>query len=113
MPMKKSVLREIWEKEPKILNEASKNKFRAYSDITQRLVTMWQICSGEFVPHKYRGKLFLIDRSNYREAVEAIKSAAYPILSLNEMNTEDFDVVKKAVNCALAEKFPRKSQFEI
>lgn len=113
MPMKKSVLKEIWEKEPEVLNEASNNRFRAYSDITQRLITMWQICSGNFVPHKFRGKLFLIDASNYQEAVGAIKDQTYPILSLNEMATEGFDTVKRAVNSALEEVFPRKSQFEL
>lgn len=112
MPMKKSVLREIWEKEPEALHEASKNKFRSYSDITQRLITMWQICSGNFVPHKYRGRLILIDRNNFQEAVDVIKKGTCPILSLNEMSTEDFDIVKSAVNGALEEILPGKSMFE-
>lgn len=112
VPMKKSVLREIWEKEPEVLDRASHNRFRSSSDITQRLVTMWQICSGNFVPHKYRGKLFLVDKENYQEAADAIRNGSYPIVSLNEMNTEDFDIVKSAVNRALEERFPDKSQFE-
>lgn len=112
VPMKKSVLREIWEKEPDALSRASRNKFRAYSDVTQRLITMWQICSGNFVPHKYRGKLFLLDKDNYREAADAVKNHSYPILSLNEMNTEDFGIIKRAVNDALEEILPDKSEFE-
>ena len=63
---------------------ASRNKFRTYSDVTQRLVTMWQICSGNFAPHKYQGKMFLVDESNYREAAAAIRNQEYPIVSLNE-----------------------------
>lgn len=112
MPMKKSVLEEIWEREPEALHEASKNKFRAHSDITQRLVTMWQICSGNFAPHKYRGRMILIDRDNCQEAVDVIKNGTCPILSLNEMSTEDFDMVKSAVNSALEEILPEKSMFE-
>ena len=111
--MKKSVLEEIWEKEPEVLAQASRNKFRSYSDVTQRLITMWQICSGKFVPHKYRGKLFLLDKENYQEAVDAIKNRSYPILSLNEMKTEDFHIIKDAVNRALEEILPEKSKFEI
>lgn len=113
MPMKKSVLREIWEKEPETLRQASCNKFRSYSDVTQRLVTMWQICSGRFVPHKYRGKLYLIDKDNYMEAAEAVLSQEYPIISLNESGTEDFTMIKGTINRALEKLFSEKSKYEL
>lgn len=112
MPMKKSVLKEIWEKEPEALDRASQNKFRSYSDVTQRLITMWQICSGEFVPHKYQGKMFLIDDSNYKEAAEAIRGQKYPIISLNETGIGNFELIKSEINMALEELFPQRSDFE-
>ncbi len=112
MPMKKSVLKEIWEKEYKMLDIASQNKFRSYSDVTQRLITMWQICSGNFIPHKYKGKMFLVDSSNVYEAAEAIRNHIYPIISLNESGAEQFCKVKQIINCALADIFPEKSKFE-
>ena len=113
MPMKKSVLKEIWEKEPEALKKASYNKFRSYSDVTQRLITMWQICSGNFVPHKYKGKLFLVDKENYQEAAQAILEQTYPIVSLNESSTEGFAEIKKTINAALAKLFSEKSKFEL
>ncbi len=113
MPMKKSVFKEIWEKEPEALDRASQNKFRTYSDITQRLVTMWQICSGDFVPHKYQGKMFLVDGENYLEAADAIRNRRYPVISLNETGNGDFEVIKMEINKALYEIFPQKSEFEI
>ncbi len=112
MPMKKSILKEIWEKEPEMLDIASQNKFRSYSDVTQRLITMWQICSGNFYPHKYRGKMYIVDKTNYIEASEAIRNRAFPIISLNESGTEDFERIKQTVNTALEEIFPEKSKFE-
>lgn len=113
MPMKKSILKKIWEKEPEALRKASCNKFRSFSDVTQRLITMWQICSGEFVPHKYRGKFYLIDKSNYEEAAEAILNQTYPIISLNECSTEDFAMIKEKINMALGKLFCEKSKFEL
>ncbi len=113
MPMKKSVLKEIWEKEPEALSKASHNKFRSFSDVTQRLITMWQICSGEFVPHKYQGKLYLIDKNNYKEAAEAILNQTYPIVSLNKSSTEDFGLIKETINRALGKLFSGKSQYEL
>ncbi len=112
MPMRKSVLKEIWDKEPKMLDEASKNRFRSYSDVTQRLITMWQICSGDFTPTKYQGKLYIIDHSNYKEAANDIRNQKYPIISLNESVTEGFDVIKEEINAALQEILPDKSAFE-
>ena len=113
MPMKKSVLREIWEREPEALRRASFNKFRAYSDVTQRLITMWQICSGNFVPHKYQGKLYLVDRSNCEEAAQAIIDQSYPVVSLNEISTEEFSFVKETINKALDKILGQKSKFEL
>ncbi len=113
MPMKKSVLKEIWEKEPESLDRASRNKFRAYSDVTQRLITMWQICSGKFVPHKYQGKMFLVDEENYLEAADAIRNRKYPVISLNETGSGNFERIKVEINRALYELFPKKSDFEI
>ena len=112
MPMRKSVLKEIWDNEPEMLDIASRNRFRAYSDVTQRLITMWQICSGDFVPAKYQGKLYIIDHTNYREAADDIRNQRYPIISLNESVTEGFDVIKGEINTALQEILPDKSAFE-
>ncbi len=112
MPMRKSVLKEIWEKEPEMLDTASRNRFRACSDVTQRLITMWQICSGEFVPTKYQGKLYILDHSNYLAAADDIRKQRYPIISPNESITEGFDVVKKEISAALNEILPDKCSFE-
>ena len=112
MPMRKSVLKEIWEKEPEMLDTASRNRFRACSDVTQRLITMWQICSGEFVPTKYQGKLYILDHSNYLEAADDIRNQRSPIISPNESITEGFDVVKKEISAALNEILPDKCSFE-
>lgn len=112
MPMKKSVLKEIWEAEPEMLDKASKNKFRAYSDVTQRLITMWQICSGDFVPCKYQGKLYILDESNVDDAVLDIRKRRYPIISLNESKTADFMLLKTKINRELEKIFPEKSGFE-
>ena len=80
--------------------------------MTQRLITIWQICSGEFVPTRYEGKLYIIDNTNYKDAVEDIRKQKYPIISLNEAVTDGFDIIKKEINEALKEILPEKSSFE-
>lgn len=111
--LRKSVLKQIWQEEYNALNRASQNKFRSYTDVTHRLVSMWQICSGEFIPHKFKGKFFLIEEKNYREVVQSIKEKQYPIVCLNERYTDGFSVIRKAVTGALKEILPDKSDFEL
>lgn len=111
-PMKKSVLKEIWEKEPKTLAFASRNRVRTYSDVTQQLVSMWQICTGNFVPHKCNGKFFEVDAENCKEIALLIKNHQYSLVSLNEKNTNDFGFVKGVITDALEEILPKKSMFE-
>ncbi len=112
MPMKKSVLKEIWEAEPEMLDVGSRNRFRSCSDVTQRLITMWQICKGDFIPCKYQGKLYILDESNVDEAAEAIRERKYPIISLNEAENADFSVLKEKINREFEKLFPEKSSFE-
>lgn len=112
-PMQKSTMKEIWEKEPEIMDKVSCNKFRSYSDVTQNLVSMWQICSGKFFPHHYEGKFFLTDANNCQEIAQLIREHRYPIISLNEKNIADFDIVKAVITEALQEILPEKSAFEL
>lgn len=111
-PIKKSVLKKIWEKEPEAMDQASRNRVRTYSDVTQQLISMWQICSGDFIPHKCNGKYFEVDKRNCREISQMIKNQKYPLFSLNEKNTEDFNIVRKTITDALQEILPDKSIFE-
>lgn len=112
-PMKKTVLKEIWEKEYETLDYACHNRFRDSSDVTHRLATMWQICSGQFTPHKFEGKFFLVEKEKVDEIVNAIKKKKYPIICLNERTEDSFEFIKQEINAALQEVYPQKSSFEL
>ena len=65
------------------------------------------------MPHKYEGRLYIIDQDNYMEAMEVIRNQACPIISLNEKSTEKFDEIKNAAREVLDEILPNKSVFEL
>ena len=112
-PLKKSTLKKLWELEPEVLDKCSRNHFRAHTDMTQYLIRYWQLCTGQFVPRRTEGKMCLMDKSNYLEYAEGIRQGSYPIVSMNESCTaEEFPLIKKAINEALAELLPDKSSFE-
>ncbi len=111
--LKKSTLAHLWEIEHDALDTGSKNKFRGYSDVTQYLIRYWQLCTGDFVPRKTEGKVFFPDINTYDCVVDAIRNGSYPMISFNENCTpEEFEIIKKAINSALEQRFPNKSSFE-
>ncbi len=111
--MKKSTLAHLWEVEPEALDRGSRNRFRGHTDVTQYLIRYWQICSGEFVPRKTRGKVFFPTIDTYQDVVNAIDERTYQMISFNENCTpEEFTVMKEAINGALERRFPNKCSFE-
>ena len=111
--MKKSVLEKLWKLEKEALDAGSHDRFRGYADVTQYLVRYWQLCEGNFYPRKTRGKVFFPTIDTYHEVVDAIKNRSYQMISFNENCTPDeFEIMKKEINDALAEAFPNRSSFE-
>ena len=111
--MKKSVLAHLWKIEGEALDRASRNQFRACTDITQYLIRYWQLCVGEFYPRRTLGKLYFVDANNYKEVAAIIAGQKYQMVSLNENCTdEEFEIIKDEINAAFAKIFPCKSSFE-
>lgn len=111
--MKKSVLSNLWELEGEILDRASKNQFRAYTDVTQYLIRYWQLCTGEFYPRKTQGKFYFVTRENYKEIAKSIEAQEYQMVSLNEdCSPEEFESIKRWINASLEKILPDRSSFE-
>lgn len=111
--MKKSTLAHLWEIESEALDTGSRNRFRGHTDVTQYLIRYWQICSGDFVPRKTRGKVFFPTIDTYTDVVQAIDRGKYPMISFNENCTPDeFAIMKEKINEALLRRFPNKCSFE-
>lgn len=111
--MKKSTPAHLWEIEQETLDKGSRNRFRSYTDVTQYLIRYWQICSGDFVPRKTRGKVFFPTIDTYEAVIRAIDERAYPMISFNENCTpEEFLIMKERINAALLRRFPNKCSFE-
>lgn len=111
--MKKSTLKRLWELEGETLHTASKNHFRAYTDVTQYLVRYWQLCEGDFYPRRTLGKMCLVDKNNYEEIARDKKRQKWQMVSLNENCTpEEFVEISTVIGNAFASFLPEKSTFE-
>ena len=111
--LKKSVLARLWDLEPELLDAGSMNRFRGETDITQYLIRYWQLCEGSFCPRKTKGKPFTVTVDNCRDIADGIRRHQWQMISLSEnCNATEFEVIKRTINTALEEVYPRKSSFE-
>lgn len=112
-PYQKSCFQTLWEQEPEMLDTASRNKFRNYTDVSDYAVRYWNLCTGHFIPRKTQGRQFAVTMDNYHEAVQLIRTQTTPMISISEVCTpEEFPVIKQAINQALLEILPEKCSFE-
>lgn len=102
--MKKSTIKEIWEKEPDLLNETCRHRFRDYRDVTQSLIRYWQICKGTICPRKTLGKVFYATLENVKEIADGIRDQRWQMICINEdCEGQSFLYVRDEINKALSD----------
>lgn len=114
---KKSVFKEVWDKEYELLDNACKNKFRSNNDISQWLFRYWNLASGNFYPRaKSCSKLYPIhDDYNISSLSKDILSQQHTLICINDdiKDTKTFDTVSNQLIETFKIVFPEKSSFEI
>ncbi len=115
-PFLKSTFEEIWRKDPVILDETSRRRFRDKRDIHQYAVRYWQLASGLFSPvnvSKY-GKAYHLP-SNLQMCLEAIEKPSSLMICINDAidNDRDFESIKDQINKKLEHLFPNECSFEL
>ena len=108
----KSTLTEIWNKEFDIMNETSKNKFRSKNDVSQYLITQWQLASNNFYPRSKKiGNFYKIGIDD--NIYEDIKKMKYKMICLNDDKIAvDFELYKSKINESFEIILPEKSSYE-
>ena len=113
IPILKSTLEELWQKEEAILDDTCSHRFRSNDDVNQWLTRYWQFASGKFVQGaKPQGKFYSIGRDN-AEIKAAILGTKQKMVCLSDDKPDiDFDKEQKFVLDLLEQKLPNKSSFE-
>ena len=113
----KHTYEEVWKAEGELLDQTCKHRFRMNTDLNHWVFNYWQIAKGEFEPRspKIGKSLWLSDNlSKNREVYEIIKNQKYKMICVNDnVQGDNFDVVKSHLNSTFETLFPRKSAFEL
>lgn len=112
-PYRKSLFADIWEKEPDLLMETSRHKFRDRTDVSQFLALCWQMASGQFVPRRMK----VMNSAATPEAIDRIcdeiRSQRNDMICINDPNGEfDFERLSGMIQSAFETILPEKSAFE-
>lgn len=112
-PLKKSTMKEVWEKEGDVLNKTCLNKTRQFTDVNQYVFKSWQIAKGEFYPLSVKtGKLYSIKDDN-KAIISEILNRKYKMCCLNDSSElKNFEKAKEEINGALEQILPDKCSFE-
>lgn len=114
--LRKSVLKELWEKEPEVLDTTCSHRFRNSNDVNIWLACYWQYASGAFAPRSPKiGCLTGIsDDMVANEAVyNHIRCQKSKLIVINDnIKYENFENVKKSLKDAFEHILPDKCSFE-
>lgn len=109
----KSTFEKIWSLENNALNLASKNKFRADSDIGQGICRYFQLLSGNFNPSSSLGKYYVVKNDNTK-LMKDILSHKHKLICINDSTPNiDFEKAKSEINGSLEKALPKKCSFEL
>ena len=109
----KSTFKDVWEKEPELLEQVCSNKFRSDSDVNQWLMRYWQLASGNFIPRKPGiGKMYSAVDIDQIESIFA--ENRYKMICINDSESiVDIASNKNRLHHLFDKKFPDKSSFEL
>lgn len=111
--MLKSVYEEVWELEPKLLHNTSKNRFRGLNDVNQYVMSYYNICKGNFAPRAPEIGMFYTIGERNDEMYNSILNRTYKMLCLND--SPQAIKLEKERECLLEvfeAAFPEKSTYE-
>jgi len=109
-PFLKSTFEKVWRKEGTVLDEVSRHKFRNYKDVSQCLMSWWQICEGNFVPTRLNGKYY---STSNQDDYDMIASRKYKYICINDSSDiDDYVIKKKKIQMAFEKVLSEKSVYE-
>lgn len=114
----KKTFQDLWDKQGQVLDETSRNKFRSSSNITNQLVALWALFSGDFYPvsKKLLGVHFQVTSDSIERIQEELCSPKHNVICLNDderILDSEFDSLKQRIIDAFLIKLPDKSSYEL
>lgn len=114
VPFCKKTFETVWAENEDILDRTCSHKFRSREDVNQYLMRYWQLCEGNFVPHKPVSSYITIKGDDTSNKVRILlRENKYKILCVNDDPMDfDFETEQRKLKEVFEGRFPEKSSFE-
>ena len=112
----KHTFEDLWGKQHELMDKTSRSRFRATSNVTIQLVTLWMLFSGDFYPAKNIGYFSNLTSKSINGIVNKMLSSDYKVLCINDgdpTKAAEYEYIKAKLLEAFNKKFPEKSSFEL
>lgn len=115
VPYKKETFNIIWKKYKSELENTIENKFRTPYDYSHWLMRYWQLASGNFALQKTNfGQVYDLSERNIGTIIDDINKESHKIICINDNNDlNDYTQIKNELKQTYANKFKKKSEFEL
>lgn len=109
----KSTFVGLWNREPVILGQTGKHRFRNRDDVTHWLMKCWRICQGEVEPRSNKwGRMLVIGQNSGIKGM--IETQKYKAVCLNDSESDlDFEKWQAELVAAFEDILPDKCSFEV
>ena len=109
----KSTFEAVWRENEQLLDKTCSHKFRSREDVNQYLMRYWQLCEGNFYPHRPNSTYITIDSGRADQIMKALSDKRYKVVCVNDDPMEfDFDTEQAKLKCVFERIFPMPSTFE-
>jgi hypothetical protein len=113
VPILKSTMDEIWEKEYELLDKTSQSKLRTITGINQYIFRYWDMARGNFTPSEKKGEMYNLETKNVDKCTRDIINGENPLICINDsQRCDDFEALKKKIENAFERRYPNKCSFE-
>ena len=110
----KSTLETVWAEETECLDRTCRCRFRQPTNVNQWVFKYWQLATGRFVPMSHRFSHCYHIKDSVTAVCQSISDQKYAITCINDTaRTQNFEKLALEIKNAFAEKFPKKSRFEL
>ena len=110
---KKSTFETVWRENEGILDRTCSHKFRSREDVNQYLMRYWQLCEGNFSPHRPNSTYITIEADSAGKIEQALTNDKYKVVCVNDDPMGfDFEVEQAQLKQIFNRVFPKPSAFE-
>lgn len=110
---RKETFAQLWQAEPRLLDETSSHRFRTNDDVNQWLALWWQVAEGAFAPYLTDNVVEDVTAGSIDDLCRTITRQTHDMICVNDPSGDvDFETLSARLKEAFETILPEKSGFE-